>query len=71
MVISLDGILWTPPIQCGLLAGTMRAEMLERDELRERVLRPKDLHGAEQVMLTNSVEGMYGVMIANNPGGIP
>lgn len=71
LVISLEGILWTPPIQCGLLAGTMRAEMLERGELKERVLRPEDLRGAERIMLVNSVRGMYGVMIANNQGGIP
>ena len=64
LAISQDGVLWTPPIRCGLLGGTMRAEMVERGELKERVLRPEDLRGAERVILVNSVRGMYDVVVA-------
>ncbi|TVQ98798.1 MAG: aminodeoxychorismate synthase component I [Desulfovibrionales bacterium] len=64
LVISLGGVLWTPPIECGLLGGTMRAEMVERGELKERILRPKDLCGAERVMLLNSVRGTYDVVVS-------
>ncbi|WP_052812878.1 aminodeoxychorismate synthase component I [Desulfonatronum thioautotrophicum] len=63
LAISLDGVLWTPPIRCGLLGGTTRAEMVERGELKERVLRPEDLRGAERVILLNSVRGVYDVMV--------
>jgi para-aminobenzoate synthetase / 4-amino-4-deoxychorismate lyase len=64
LAISQGGVLWTPPIQCGLLGGTMRAEMVERGELKERILRPKDLCGAERVMLLNSVRGTYDVVVS-------
>ncbi|WP_158269607.1 aminodeoxychorismate synthase component I [Desulfonatronum sp. SC1] len=67
LAVSQDGVLWTPPIRCGLLSGTMRAEMVERGELKERILRPEDLHGAERVMLLNSVRGTYDVVVS---GGI-
>ncbi|WP_031385683.1 aminodeoxychorismate synthase component I [Desulfonatronum thiodismutans] len=64
LAINLDGVLWTPPIRCGLLGGTMRAEMVERGELKERVLRPEDLRGADRVMLLNSVRGTYDVVVS-------
>jgi para-aminobenzoate synthetase / 4-amino-4-deoxychorismate lyase len=28
LVVKMDGELFTPPIECGLLAGTFRAELL-------------------------------------------
>jgi para-aminobenzoate synthetase/4-amino-4-deoxychorismate lyase len=55
LVVRLDGALWTPPLACGLLPGVFRAHLLERGEIRERILRPADLHRAEEVWLINSV----------------
>ena len=54
---------FTPPISCGLLAGTWRAELLERGQLVERVLRPEDLSKAEAIFLINSVRGWMPVQI--------
>lgn len=55
LVVRLDGNDYTPPVECGLLAGTFRAELLALGKLSERVLRPEDLHRAEAIFLINSV----------------
>jgi para-aminobenzoate synthetase/4-amino-4-deoxychorismate lyase len=55
VVVTENGVNWTPPRACGLLAGTFRAELLERGVLRERIIRKEDLLAAEQVYLVNSV----------------
>jgi para-aminobenzoate synthetase/4-amino-4-deoxychorismate lyase len=55
VVVKLDGVLVTPPIDCGLLPGVFRAELLETGEIRERVVTLEDLSRAEQIFLVNSV----------------
>lgn len=63
LVVRLKGKDYTPPVACGLLAGTWRAELLERGQLAERVLHPEDLPNAEAVFLINSVRGWIPVQI--------
>jgi branched-subunit amino acid aminotransferase/4-amino-4-deoxychorismate lyase len=55
IVADIPGALVTPPIRCGLLAGTFRAELLERGEVREEVVTLDDLRSASRVWLINSV----------------
>ncbi|HLL83643.1 MAG TPA: aminodeoxychorismate synthase component I [Longimicrobium sp.] len=55
LVLRLDGALWTPPLASGLLPGVFRAHLLERGDIRERVLRPADLERADGIYLINSV----------------
>jgi len=55
LVALIDGGYWTPPLESGLLAGTFRADLLERCEIEERVLKIKDLYIAERLFLVNSV----------------
>jgi para-aminobenzoate synthetase/4-amino-4-deoxychorismate lyase len=57
LVVRLDGALWTPPLESGLLPGVLRAHLLEHGEIRERVLRPADLGRADAIYLINSVRG--------------
>ncbi|MCB8984016.1 MAG: aminodeoxychorismate synthase component I [Ardenticatenaceae bacterium] len=57
LVLELDGGLWTPPAACGLLPGTLRAEMLANGRVREKVLYLEDLARASQIYLLNSVRG--------------
>jgi para-aminobenzoate synthetase/4-amino-4-deoxychorismate lyase len=57
IALKIDGEWLTPPISCGLLAGTLRAELLAAGELREAVLTPDDLQRAEVIELLNSVRG--------------
>ena len=47
----------TPPIHCGLLAGTLRAELLDRGEIRERVISLEDLRRADRLWFVNSLRG--------------
>ncbi|HYW10801.1 MAG TPA: aminodeoxychorismate synthase component I, partial [Longimicrobium sp.] len=55
LVVRMDGALWTPPLDAGLLPGVLRADLLARGEIRERVIRPEDLDRAEEIWLINSV----------------
>jgi para-aminobenzoate synthetase/4-amino-4-deoxychorismate lyase len=63
IVLELDGQRWTPPRDCGLLDGTLRAELLDQGELHERVLRRADLAAAERIWLINSVRGWVHVQL--------
>ena len=55
IVADVRGTLVTPPISCGLLAGTFRAELLARGEIQEHVLTLEDLRSASRLWLINSV----------------
>ena len=57
IALQLEGHWVTPPVACGLLAGTERAELLARGRLGERVLTLDDLDRAESIALLNSVRG--------------
>jgi para-aminobenzoate synthetase/4-amino-4-deoxychorismate lyase len=57
LVIELDGKLVTPPLECGLLAGTFRAYLLEHGFLEQRVVSLADLARCSQIFLVNSVRG--------------
>jgi para-aminobenzoate synthetase/4-amino-4-deoxychorismate lyase len=57
LIVELDGNLVTPPRDCGLLAGTLRAELLAGGEVAERVLTVADLGRATRLWLINSVRG--------------
>ncbi len=57
VVLELDGTLVTPPLTSGALPGTMRAELLERGELCERIVYPDDFRRASRVLMINSVRG--------------
>ncbi len=63
LAVEIDGILWTPPVRCGVLPGTRRAWLLEQGRLRERVLRVPDVLASPNVFLLNSVRGMHKVQI--------
>lgn len=57
VVLKLNGELWTPPVWCGLLAGTLREELLETGAIRQRVLHKSDLELAQEVWFINSIRG--------------
>jgi len=57
LVAVFDGELVTPPVKCGLLAGTFRAELIERGDIIERVITVDELPNAEALYLINSVQG--------------
>jgi para-aminobenzoate synthetase/4-amino-4-deoxychorismate lyase len=57
VVVKLADALLTPPVHCGLLAGTYRAELLARGEIVERPVSVDDLRRADRIWLINSVQG--------------
>ena len=57
IVIVRSGRRITPPIECGLLPGTMRAELLDAEEIVEDRVTKADYLAAEEVWLINSVRG--------------
>ncbi len=55
IVVEVNGNLFTPPVESGLLAGTFRAWLLEQGRIRERVLRISDAKECSKIYLINSV----------------
>jgi para-aminobenzoate synthetase/4-amino-4-deoxychorismate lyase len=67
LVAEIDGAQLTPPRDCGLLAGVMRAELLARGEIREATLRVEDLARATRLWLVNAVRGRVPVVVQPSP----
>jgi para-aminobenzoate synthetase / 4-amino-4-deoxychorismate lyase len=55
IVVALDKRLITPPLDCGLLGGTMRAHLAARHSIHEGVILKRDLKRAEAIFTINSV----------------
>ena len=55
LVVEMDGKLYTPPISCGLLAGTFREHLLETGKVQEKVIRVDEIKDCQKVFLVNSV----------------
>jgi para-aminobenzoate synthetase/4-amino-4-deoxychorismate lyase len=55
IVVEIDGGLYTPPVDCGLLAGTFRAWLLDQGQIVERRLKIGDLARCSKIYLINSV----------------
>ena len=59
LAVEIDGVLCTPPVECGLLPGVARAELLARGVLRERRISLDELRAAPRLFLLNSVRGLF------------
>jgi para-aminobenzoate synthetase / 4-amino-4-deoxychorismate lyase len=57
IVVDVAGRMVTPPLECGLLAGTMRAELLAAGAVLEKRISIDQLVDAGQFWLINSVRG--------------
>lgn len=57
VVVELDGQRITPPSTCGLLPGVLRAELLARGDIVERVIRKEELPQATRLWFVNSLRG--------------
>jgi len=55
IVINLNGTLYTPPVDCGLLNGTFREKLLHDGKIVEHIINKKELEQAKQIWLINSV----------------
>lgn len=57
LVAELDGRLLTPPVSCGVLAGTFRAHLLETGQIVERTIPLEQLAKCSRIFRVNSVRG--------------
>lgn len=55
IVLEINGKLYTPPIQSGLLAGTYREMLIKKGKIIEKVLTILDLQNSTQIWFINSV----------------
>ncbi|MEP7308999.1 MAG: aminotransferase class IV [Acidobacteriota bacterium] len=68
VVVELEGRRVTPPAACGLLPGTMRADLLARGEVFEARVTVEQLVQAPRFWLINSVRGWQDAVL--EPSGI-
>jgi para-aminobenzoate synthetase/4-amino-4-deoxychorismate lyase len=66
IVAQEDGLV-TPPVSCGLLAGTLRESLLAEGRVRERVITRADLRSNPRLYLANAVRGVWEVFL--DPAG--
>src|ERR1044072_3244921 len=55
VVVAIDGELFTPPIECGLLPGVFRNHLLAEGKIKERIITVKELQSTPDLFLINSV----------------
>jgi para-aminobenzoate synthetase/4-amino-4-deoxychorismate lyase len=53
--VSIGGILYTPPVECGLLPGCYRQRLLRQGRVQERVITVDELLHSERIVLCNSL----------------
>lgn len=57
VAVQLDGRWWTPPLDCGLLPGTYRRELLAQGRLQEAVIPVQQLAQAQGLAFFNGLRG--------------
>ena len=67
VVVEHDGAYVTPPVSCGLLAGTYRAELLAKGDIREGIIRIVDLTPGTRVHLINSLRKWRTAVVHTRP----
>jgi para-aminobenzoate synthetase/4-amino-4-deoxychorismate lyase len=55
IVVPIDGELFTPPIECGLLPGVFRNHLLAEGKIKERVITIDEFKDAQEFFLINSI----------------
>jgi para-aminobenzoate synthetase / 4-amino-4-deoxychorismate lyase len=57
LVFEWNGRMLTPPLTCGLLAGTFRAELMETGQVLEQIISIDQLRMCTKIFRVNSVRG--------------
>jgi len=55
LVIPIDGELFTPPVECGLLPGVFRNHLLTEGTVKERIITIEEFKDAREFFLINSI----------------
>jgi len=56
-----DGHILTPTLSCGLLPGILRAYLLDRYDITETIIKPKEIANFDECFVTNSLMGIMPV----------
>ena len=59
-----DGVLMTPRLDCGLLPGVLRAELLDEGRLQEAIYSYDELKSATAIFVGNSLRGLIPATLA-------
>ncbi|MBV1901259.1 MAG: aminodeoxychorismate synthase component I [Kordiimonadaceae bacterium] len=66
LYVEMQGILYTPPIHVGLLAGTHRADLLtSRTDIQVRTISYEELKAADALYIGNAVRGLRKVILVS------
>lgn len=64
VIVRLGDVLCTPPVESGLLNGTLRRNLLAQGKVTERIVRIDELPAIDDLYLVNSVRGWRRAVIA-------
>lgn len=67
LVVKMNNEFFTPPISCGLLAGTFRAHLLETEQVKERIIKKDELQKCSEIFLVNSLRKWVKIEIKKEP----
>ena len=67
VIVSIDGERYTPPVECGLLAGTYREWLLRKGEIKEGKIHVSEIAPGFELTLINSVRGEYSARLGSAP----
>lgn len=65
LVVVRGGVRMTPPIECGLLPGTLRAELLASGQIVEGRITKQELASCDEIWLINSVRGWMRALLVD------
>jgi para-aminobenzoate synthetase/4-amino-4-deoxychorismate lyase len=71
VVVCSEGKNWTPPREAGLLAGTLREELISKGQLFERTITKEELASAGSFALINSVRGWMPAKLSDSESTFP
>lgn len=69
VVVKLGGQLFTPPVECGLLAGIYRNNLLNQGKIRQKIILVNDISYTTDIFLINSVRRMWRGTLGNQEAG--
>lgn len=67
LLLELDGKLYTPPAELGLLKGIYRQQLLDEGQAIEKILTLSDLAKADKIYACNAVRGLYELELDSKP----
>lgn len=65
ILVKKNGKFFTPPLESGLLKGTMRSYLIDKGEVLERKIFKKELFSFDEIFLINSVRGFIEIYFAD------